>query len=134
MALLETRTDIEHRVDVLARRGVYPHGRVLCLRKEVAQSSDARVGRGGILRSGKGEDAPAAIRLDHMSEMNQPRVRQTNDRRGMKAHANRKPRGQMLIGRLAGEDRRTVMGRGSRRVAPVPDEIALRLRRVEPFT
>ena len=112
---------------------VFPHRRLRRLGKKIAQGPDAGVGRGGIFRAGKGEDAPAAVRLDRVAEVNRLGVRQTDDRRGMKAHADRQPLGQMLMGRLAGEDRRAVVGRRSRRVAPVPDEIALRLGRIEPF-
>ena len=51
----------------------------------------------------------------------------------MKAHADRQSLGQVLMGCFASEDRGTVTGRGPRRVAPVPDEVTLRLGRVEPF-
>jgi len=119
MPLLEHRADIDHRIDVLAGRGVFPHRRVLCLGEKAAQGLDAGVGRRRMRRAGKGEDAPAAVRLDRVAEVKRLGVRQTDDRRGMKAHADRQPLGQMLIGRLAGEDRGTVMGRGSRGVAPV---------------
>ena len=68
-----------------------------------------------------------------MAEVNRLGVGETDDRRGMKAHANSKPLGQMLMGCLSGEDRGTVAGRGSCRVAPVPHKVALRLGRIEPF-
>ena len=54
----------------------------------------------GIPRARKGEDAPAAVRLDRVAEVNRLRVRDADDRRGMKAHADRQPLGQMLMGRL----------------------------------
>ena len=133
MRLLEHGADIDHRVDVLVRRGVCPHRRVGCSGQKVAQGPDAGGRRGGILRAGKGEDAPAAVRLDRVAEVNRLGVGQTDDRRGMKAHADLKTLGQMLMGCLAGEDRGSVTGRGPRRVAPVPHKVALRLGRIEPF-
>ncbi len=96
MTLLENRSDIDHRVDVFARRGVFPHRRLPCLGKKVAQGRDAGVGRGGILRTGKSEDAPAAVRLDRMAKVNRLGVRETDDRRGMKTHADRQTFGQLL--------------------------------------
>ena len=87
--------------------GVYfLHRRLRRLGEKVAQRADAGAGRGGILRAGKREDAPAAVRLDRVAEVNRLGVRDADDRRGMKAHADRQPLGQMLIGRLAGEERR----------------------------
>ena len=50
----------------------------------------------------------------------------------MEPRADHQAFGQMLIGRFAGEGRRTVMGRRSRGIAPVPDEILLGLGRVDP--
>ena len=55
-------------------------------------------GRGGIVRTGKREDAPAAVRLDGVAEVNGLGVREADDRRGMKPHADRQPGGQMLMG------------------------------------
>src|SRR4029079_10497577 len=70
---------------------------------------------------------------DRVGEVNRLGVGQTDDRRGMKAHANLESLGQMLMDRFAGEDRGTITGRGSCGVAPVPHEIILRLDRIEPF-
>jgi hypothetical protein len=41
MILLEDRTEIDHRVDVLAIRGAFPHRRILRLGKEVAQRPES---------------------------------------------------------------------------------------------
>ncbi len=129
--LLENRADIDHRIDVFAGGGVFSHGRVLCLGQKIAQRPDAGVGCGRILGPGKGQDAPAAIRLDDVAEVDRLGVRETNDRRGMKAHPDRQPLGQMLMRRVGGEQRGAVVRRGARGVAPVPDEIALGLRGIE---
>src|SRR5580700_203224 len=45
----------------------------------------------------------------------------------MKAFSNDEPFSQMLVDAFAGQDRRAVMCCGSRRVASVPDEVALGL-------
>ena len=113
--------------------GVFAHRRLRRLAEKIAQRADAGAGRGGILRAGKREDAPAAVGLDRVAEVNRLGVRDANDRRGMKPHADRQPFGEMLIGRLAGEQRGAVARRGPGGVAPVPDEIALGLGRIEAF-
>ena len=131
MTLLKNRTNIDHRVDVRARRSIFPDRRLRCLGEKIAQGPNAGVRRGGIFSSGKSEDAPAAIRLDCVTKFDRLRVRQADHRRGMKAHPDCQTFGEMLISRFAGDERRTVAGGGSRGVAPVLDEISLRLSRVE---
>ena len=83
------------------------------------------LGAAGSSGAGEGEEAPAAIGLDRVAQVHRLGVGQTDDRRGMEPRADRQPLGQMLMRRLAGEDRRTVTGRRSRGIAPVPDEIVL---------
>ena len=89
------------------------------------------VGGGGVFRAGKGKEAPAAVRLHRVAQVNRLGVGQTDHGRRMESRADHQAFGQMLIGRLAGEERRTVMGRRSRGIAPVPDEIFLDLRRID---
>jgi len=83
--LLEDCADIDDRVDVSDVNCVFPYRRILRLGEERAQGADAGVWRRGILGSRKGEEAPAAIRPDQMTEMNRHGVRQADDRRGMQA-------------------------------------------------
>src|SRR5258708_18882977 len=87
--------------------------------------------RGRLLRTGKGEDAPTAVCLHGMTELDWLAISEADDRRGMQAHADGQTRGQMLPGRFAGKDRGTVARRRSRGVAAVPDEIALCFLRIE---
>src|ERR1700756_3390323 len=69
-----------------------------------------------------------------MAEVNRLGVREPDDRRGMKAFSDNESFGQMLVRTFAGQDRPTVVRRGSRSIASVPDEIALGLGRVSPAT
>ena len=68
-----------------------------------------------------------------MGEVNWFGVRETDHRRGMKALSNNESLSQLLVNAFAGQDRRTVVGRGSRSIASAPDEIALGLGRVDCF-
>ena len=120
-------------VDVRACRRVSPDRRLRRLGEKIAQRADAGGRRRGILRAGEGEDAPAAVRLDRVAEVNRLGVRQTDDRRRMEAHADHEAFGQMLMRRLGGDERRLVSGRRSRRVASVLDEISLHLGRIDAF-
>jgi hypothetical protein len=62
-----------------------------------------------------------------MAELNRPGVGQADDRGRMKTHADRKAFGEVLMGRLAGDDRWGVAGFGSRSEAQVPGEVFLEL-------
>ena len=112
---------------------VFPDRRLRRLAKKVAQGADAGVARGGMVRIGKSEDVPAAVRLYRVAEVNRLGVREPDDGRRMEPHADRQPLGQVLIGRFAGDERRTIARRRSGGVAPVPDEVSLRLGRIEPL-
>ena len=57
--------------------------------------------------------------------MNRLGVREPNDWRGVKTRADHETLGEMLMIRFRGEDGRTVVGRGPRGVAAMPDEIVL---------
>jgi hypothetical protein len=87
MALLKYRTDIDDCIDILSRRGVPSDRRLTLLSQKAAQTLDARIGQGRILRAGKGENAPAAVCFADMAKMNRLSIGQTDDRRRMKAGA-----------------------------------------------
>src|SRR5262249_28030720 len=78
MTLLEHSTDIDHRIDIIAGRGIPSDGRLPIPGEEIAQGTDGGAGRCGILRTRKGEDPKAAIRLDDVAEVNGPGIRQPN--------------------------------------------------------
>ena len=96
------------------------------------KSHSARMGElaaAGSPAAGKDEDPPASVRLGDVAEMNRLGVREPDDRRGVKAHADRQTLGQMLVVGFGGEERRAVVRRGSRGIAAVPDEIVSGFRR-----
>ncbi len=73
------------------------------LRASARKSHSARMlelRRGRVPCPRKGEDAEAAVRLDHVAELNGLRIGDADNRRGMKAHADREPFGEMLMRRL----------------------------------
>src|SRR5262249_52960826 len=126
--------NVDYGVDILPSARILSDGRVRILGEKIAQSADGGGCGGWIARSGKGEDAKAAVGFHDVAEMNRLGVGETDDRRRMKAGSSNESFSQMLVTALAGQDRRTVVRRGSRRVAPVPDKIALRLGRVGAFS
>ena len=134
MALLEDGPDIDHGVDIRAR-GVYL--RTGDSGDSARNSHSARMPRGrrgGILRAGKGEEAPAAVGLDRVAEMHRLGVGQADDRRRMEAHADRQALGQMLVRRLAGRwSTAGILVAVPAVIAPVLDEIVLELRRIDAF-
>ena len=132
MSLLEHRADIDHRVDIHAAAGIFSDRRLPTLCEKIAQPTDGGARGGRIARSRKGEDPKASIRFDDVAEVNRLGVRETDDRRGMKAFSNDESFSQMLVDAFAGQDRWAVMRCGSRRIASVPDEIALGLGSVGP--
>ena len=75
MILLENASDIDHRVDILARRGVFLHRRLASLGEKVAQSPDAGIAHAHIACSREDEDAEAPVRLDRVTELDRLGVR-----------------------------------------------------------
>ena len=67
-----------------------------------------------------------------MAKVNWSRICEADDRRRVKALSDDEAFGQMLMGTLASQKRRTVMRRRPRSVTAMPDEIALSLVRVGP--
>ena len=132
MRLLEHGADVDHRVDVLSAplARVFPDRGLRTLGEKLAQR-EADCGD-GIARSGKDVDAQAAVGLADVAEVDGLGVRQADDRRGVKAHADDEPLGQMLMGASPVSSDGRVVRRGPRRVAAVLDEIALERGRVRP--
>src|ERR1700722_11732686 len=131
MALLENGPNIDYGVDIRPFRRVSSDRRLSRLGEKLAQSCETR-GRGGRIFCGREhEEPPAAVRLDRVTELDGLCVRQTNDRRRMKAHANHEPFGETLVDRLCGDDRRRVPRFRSRGVAEMPRIVFLELRRVD---
>ena len=97
MSLLEYRADIDHRVDILAGRRIFPNRRFAVLAEKIAQPADGGVCSGRIARAGKGEDPKASIRFDDVTELNRLGVGETDDRRGMKTLSDHESFGQMLV-------------------------------------
>ena len=133
MTLLEHGPDIDHRVDIGSRRRISADRRLVRVCKKVAQRSHTAGARRGILCIGEGENAPAAVCLGRIPEANRLGVRETNDRCRVEAHADHETFGQILMARFGEEERRLVLGRRSRRVVSMLDEISLHLRRIDPF-
>ena len=102
--------------------------RYLCQRAHSLEGGVCRV-----FRRGKNEEMPAAVSFDRVTQLNRPGICQANDRCGMKAHADPQARGEMLVGRFGGDDRREVSGLGSCREARLLDEVFLKFRRIDTF-
>src|SRR5271163_1283514 len=133
MALLEYRPDIDCGVDIRSGRSVPRDRRARRLGEKLAQSSEPRGRSGGVRRIGEREYPPPAVRLDGVAEVNRLGVGEADHRRRMKAHADREALGEMLIDRLAGNDRRGVAGFRSGGEARLLDEVSLELRRIHAF-
>ena len=125
--LLEDRANIDHAVDVRARRGEPADRRIRGLRQEVcelAQTLPTRVG--------KGVNAPSAICTGSVPEVHRLGVGEAYDRCGVETHADCEALGKILVGRLGGQNRRRrVMRRDTRGVTTRLHEIGLKLGRVE---
>src|SRR6476660_4058888 len=125
MALLEHSSDIDHGVDISCCRRVSAHWRLGRVGKKFAQPSHTRGARRGSLRISKGENAPTAVGFARISKANRFGVCETNDRCRMEPHANHQAFGQMLMTGFGGDERRFVLGRRSRSIMSVLDEISL---------
>ena len=55
-------------------------------------------------RSRKGENPKASIRFDDMTEVDRRGVRETDERRGVKAFSDNESLSQMLVRAFAGQD------------------------------
>src|SRR6266481_9935540 len=125
--LSEDRANIDHAVDVRARRGEPADRRIRGLRQEVcelAQTLSARVG--------KGVNAPSAISTGCVPEVHRLGVGEAHDRCGVETHADCEALGKILVGRLGGQNRRRrVMRRYTRGVTTRLHEIGLKLLRIE---
>src|SRR6267378_2933758 len=100
------------------------------LAQEVAQGANRGGGGRGIARAGKDKDPKAPVRLGDVAKVNGFGVREPNDRRGVKARADHQTLGELLVIRFRGKDRWAVVGRRSRGIAAVPDEIVLGFRSI----
>ncbi len=126
MILLKHGAQIDHAVDVGASRRVSPDRRFRGLREKIAQATNSRVRRCGILGGRKRVDAEAAVGLGGMTEMHRLCIRQPDHRGGMEALADDEALREVLVRATAGKDRRGVMRRGAGGVAAVANEIVLR--------
>src|SRR5437868_6854590 len=102
MALLEDRAEVDHGVDVLARRRVFDHRRLRSRREKITERPDTGSTCAGIAGASKRKDPEAAIGLHDVAEMNGFRVGDANDRRGVKARADRQALGEALPARFSG--------------------------------
>ena len=80
MALLEDGPHIDHGVDVRFCRGVSSDRQSLGFCEKRAERAQLGGRSGGVFGVGEGEEPPAAIRLDHVAQVNRPGVGQTDDR------------------------------------------------------
>ena len=133
VSLLEDRPDVDDKVDVGAGRRVFSHRGMRGTGKKSAQGPEPRGGACRVLGVGEREQPEAAVRLDDMPQLDGPGVSEADDRRGMKAHADREPFGEAPPGRLPGQDRRAIAGGRSRCEARLLHEIRLELRGIDPF-
>ena len=85
MRLLEYGAHVDDRVDILALPRIFPQRRLRILAEKIAQAANGGARGRRIARSGKGEDAKAAVRLDDMAEVHRLGIGETDDRRGMEA-------------------------------------------------
>ena len=100
MSLLEHRADIDDRVDILALARIFSDGRVPALREKIAQPPDGGARGRRIIRSRKSENPKPPIRSGDVAEVDRLGIRDTDDRRGMKALPDDKSFGEMLVDRL----------------------------------
>ena len=73
-------------------------GRTVARKSHSAPSREDGARR--VLGVGEREQPEAPVRLDDMPQLDGPGVSEADDRRGMKAHADREPFGEALTGRL----------------------------------
>ena len=105
MRLLKHGTDIDHGVDVVTLWRVSDDRRMVRLGKKAAQTTDRRIGACRVLVTGEDKYPEASIGLDDVAEMLGLGVAKPDDRRGVKTGADHETLRQMLMLRIACDDR-----------------------------